>query len=111
MSMDYDVNQQRESSRSYVVTLLLAFLFGGFGIHRFYTGYIVIGVIQLLTAGGFGLWALIDLISLALNKFVAVDGNELNDYNPGCGLIVLALIIVSFIIGGITSVLSMVSMH
>lgn len=109
--MDYDVNQQQESSRSYIVTLLLALFFSGFGIHRFYTGYIVIGVIQLLTAGGFGLWALIDIISLALNKFVDVDGKELNNYNPGCGLIVLAIIIVSFIIGGISSVLSLVSIH
>lgn len=111
MSMDYDVNQQPQSERSYIVTLLLALFLGGFGIHRFYTGYIVIGVIQLLTAGGFGLWALIDIISLALNKFVDVDGNELNNYNPGCGLIVLAIIIVSFIIGGISSVLSLVSIH
>lgn len=111
MSMDYDVNQQQESSRSYIVTLLLALFLSGFGIHCFYTGYIVIGVIQLLTAGGFGLWALIDIISLALNKFVDVDGKELNNYNPGCGLIVLAIIIVSFIIGGISSVLSLVSIH
>ena len=111
MSMDYDVNQQQESSRSYIVTLLLALFLSGFGIHRFYTGYIVIGIIQLLTAGGSGLWALIDIISLALNKFVDVDGKELNNYNPGCGLIVLAIIIVSFIIGGISSVLSLVSIH
>lgn len=57
------------------------------------------------------MWALIDIISLALNKFVDVDGKELNNYNPGCGLIVLAIIIVSFIIGGISSVLSLVSIH
>ena len=111
MSMDYDMNQQPESGRSYVVTLLLAMFLGGFGIHRFYTGYILIGVIQLLTAGGFGLWSLIDIISLALNKFEDAEGKELNNYNPGCGLIVLSIIIVSFIIGGITSVLSLVSMH
>ena len=109
--MSMDMNQQPESGRSYVVTLLLAMFLGGFGIHRFYTGYILIGVIQLLTAGGFGLWSLIDIISLALNKFEDAEGKELNNYNPGCGLIVLAIIIVSFIIGGITSVLSLVSMH
>ncbi len=109
MSMDYDLNPQPKGSRSYIVTLLLALFLGGFGIHRLYTGYIVIGVVQFLTVGGFGLWALVDLISLALNKFVDAEGEELNNYNPGCGLIVLALIIISFLIGGITSVLSLFS--
>ena len=36
------------------------FSVGGFvgylGIHRFYTGNILIGIIQLITGGGFGIW-------------------------------------------------------
>ena len=40
--------------KSYVVTLLLSFFLGFLGIHRFYTGYIVIGIVQLLTLGGCG---------------------------------------------------------
>lgn len=109
MSMDYEVNQAPKASRSYVVTLLLALLFGGLGIHRFYTGYILIGVIQLLTCGGLGWWALIDLIALAMNKYVDVDGNELENHNAGCALIVGIILVFGFVLGGITALLSMFS--
>ena len=109
MSMDYDMTPAPKASRSYVVTLLLAFLLGGFGIHRFYTGYILIGIIQLLTCGGFGWWALIDLIALALNKYVDADGNELEDHNAGCALLVGIVIVFSFIFGGIVMMLSLFS--
>lgn len=109
MSMDYDLNQAPKSSRSYVVTLLLATFFGGFGIHRFYTGYILIGIIQLLTAGGFGIWALIDLIALVMNSYRDFEGNELEGHNAGCALVVGIILVVSFIVGGISTMLSMFS--
>ena len=94
-------------SRSYVLTLFLALFLGTLGIHRFYTGYVLIGVIQLLTCGGFGFWALIDLISLALNKYEDAEGNELEGHNAGCAVIVMIIIVLSFVIGGFSSLLSL----
>lgn len=68
-----------EGSKSQLVALLLAVFFGGLGIHRFYLGYIGIGIIQLLTLGGCGIWALIDLIRIITGDLKPADGSE---YDP-----------------------------
>lgn len=60
--------------KSQLVALLLAVFIGGLGIHRFYLGYTTIGIIQLLTLGGCGIWALIDIIRIALGDLGPVDG-------------------------------------
>jgi len=60
--------------KSQLVALLLCIFLGGLGIHRFYLGYTGIGVIQLLTAGGFGVWALIDLIMIITGDLKPKDG-------------------------------------
>ncbi|GGQ81218.1 TM2 domain-containing protein [Kitasatospora griseola] len=54
-------NQNPElSDKSKVVAGILQILLGGFGVGRFYTGHIGMGIAQLLTCGGLGFWALID---------------------------------------------------
>lgn len=75
-----------EQRKSYTATLLLSFFLGGFGIHRFYTGYIGLGILQLITFGGCGIWALIDFVRICFNNFKAADGQELADYNKTLGL-------------------------
>ena len=62
--------------KSQLVALLLAIFVGVLGIHRFYLGYTGIGIIQILTAGGCGIWALIDLILIAVGKLGPADGSS-----------------------------------
>lgn len=65
-----------KKGKSQLVALLLAILVGGIGIHRFYLGYTSIGIIQLLTLGGCGVWALIDLIRIATGDLKPADGSD-----------------------------------
>jgi TM2 domain-containing membrane protein YozV len=66
-----------KSEKSNLVALLLCLFLGGLGVHRFYVGKIGTGVLMLVTLGGLGIWALIDLIFIALSKFTDKEGNIL----------------------------------
>lgn len=61
--------------KSQIVAAILCFFIGGLGIHRFYLGYTWQGVVQLLTAGGCGIWALIDLIRICIGDLGPKNGD------------------------------------
>jgi len=61
---DSEFNSITVAGKSQTAALLLCIFLGGLGIHRFYLGDTLIGIIQLLTFGGFGIWVLIDLIMI-----------------------------------------------
>ncbi|NLZ27423.1 MAG: TM2 domain-containing protein [Firmicutes bacterium] len=63
--------------KDWLTALLFCIFLGGLGIHRFYTGHTVTGIIQMLTLGGCGIWVLIDLITIVVGSFKDADGNEL----------------------------------
>jgi TM2 domain-containing membrane protein YozV len=63
--------------KSKVTAALLCFFLGGLGIHRFYLGYTTIGILQLLTAGGCGIWAIIDFIMILTGSLKDSEGRDL----------------------------------
>ena len=42
------------------ITMILSWLLGYFGADRFYRGEVGLGVVKLITLGGFGVWWIID---------------------------------------------------
>ncbi len=66
------------SNREWIVTMLLSFTLGAFGVDRFYLGYTGMGIGKLLTFGGCGIWALIDFILIAMRSVDDSDGLPLS---------------------------------
>jgi hypothetical protein len=61
--------------KSQLIALLLCIFLGWIGIHRFYLGYLWIGIIQLLTAGLLGIWTIIDLIRIIIGDLQPKNGS------------------------------------
>lgn len=62
------------STKSWTVALILSIVVGALGVDRFYLGYTGLGILKLITFGGCGIWALIDVILIALRKVPDSDG-------------------------------------
>jgi TM2 domain-containing membrane protein YozV len=60
-----------------MVALLLSIFLGSLGVDRFYLGYMGLGVAKLLTCGGCGVWQIIDLIMIAMDKLPDANGQPL----------------------------------
>jgi TM2 domain-containing membrane protein YozV len=65
------------AQKSWMTTLLLALFAGTLGVHRFYTGHMLFGALQLVTCGGFGVWTLIDIIFIVTGKYTDAQGRPL----------------------------------
>lgn len=68
---------EQGSHRRILPAAILCFLFGVFGVHRFYVGKIGTGLLQLFTLGGLGIWMMIDLIMIVVGAFRDDEGRRL----------------------------------
>ena len=65
------------SPRSRTLTLILAcllFVIGLGGLHRFYSGKIISGIIQLITAGGFL------IVRIVIGSFDDAQGRDISEW-------------------------------
>lgn len=68
------------SEKRILPAFLLCFFLGCFGAHRFYVGKIGTGILQLITLGGLGIWALIDFIFIIIGSFTDKQGNKITQW-------------------------------
>lgn len=67
---------EEKQVQSKITMLIVCWFLGAFGIHRLMMGYSNWWV-MLITLGGCGIWALIDLINIATGKMGMADGRPL----------------------------------
>lgn len=65
------------AQKPWMMTLILCLIAGTLGVHNFYVGKTKNGILQLVTAGGCGLWTLYDLYTILTGKFTDAEGRPL----------------------------------
>ena len=60
--------------RHFLILFFFSFMWGTFGVDRFYMGYVGTGILKLLTLGGIGLWTLVDMIVIMTGTFRDKEG-------------------------------------
>ena len=65
------------SEKSQAVAFILSYFLGVLGLDRFYLGQIGLGILKLITIGGLGIWALIDMFVIGCGAMRDKDGRSL----------------------------------
>ena len=70
------------SNKSKPTTFLLCYFLGVLGVHRFYLGKFITGILMLLTGGGFMIWWALDLYRIVTGGLKDKQGNDLSVSQP-----------------------------
>ena len=78
--------------RHFLILFFFSFMWGVFGVDRFYMGLIGTGILKLVTFGGFGIWALTDMIVIMTGTFRDKQGRlalQADEYKQFAGRTIL----------------------
>lgn len=70
------------SNKSKSTSFLLCYFFGVFGVHRFYLGKLITGILMLITGGGFLVWWVLDLYCIVTGRLKDKQGGNLSTLQP-----------------------------
>jgi TM2 domain-containing membrane protein YozV len=63
--------------RHFLAVFFFSFMWGMFGVDRFYLGKVATGILKLVTFGGLGVWTIVDLVLIVSGVMRDKQGNEM----------------------------------
>lgn len=97
------------AQKHFLAVFFLSFMWGMFGVDRFYLGKIGTGILKLITFGGFGLWVLIDLVLIMSGSMRDRAGRPMREYERYKKFAGKTVLIFAIVVGATTLISGLLS--